>query len=357
MPTRRALLAVLLVPALALADKPAVAELFEDDADALIPLLTMGGIGGGEDVKVSAETTDVFTGKAALRVAPPQRFNRDVKDWDFPIAETPKAGEYRYLRFAWKKPGGGSLMLQFHTRKPGQDWYIRYHMGGPPPWESKVLGPAAPADWVVVTRDLFKDFGAVTLGGVAFSPLDGEGALYDHMLLGRTVADLDAATAAALLKAPSRHLGEERLKQLWADLGSSDEIVGETARWAFVAGRKDAEPFLYKTARIPERGAPKPVDAAVVKPLIADLTHYRHLTREAAVGELFRLGDGVLPHLRKAAEAAEGDAKARLAAVLDRWAARAGSDDVRLRRCVPLLRAVGTPEAKEFAAKIEKAFP
>lgn len=53
-------------------------ELFEDDADTLVPLLTMGGIGGGEDVKVSAETTDVFTGKAALRVAPPQRFSPDV---------------------------------------------------------------------------------------------------------------------------------------------------------------------------------------------------------------------------------------------------------------------------------------
>ena len=90
---RPALFAVLLFAAPARADKPAVIELFEDDTAALIPQLIMGGIGGSEDVKVEAEIGDRFAGKAALRVAPSQRFNPDVKGWDFPVAEKPKAGE------------------------------------------------------------------------------------------------------------------------------------------------------------------------------------------------------------------------------------------------------------------------
>ena len=73
--------------------------------------------------------------------------------------------------------------------------------------------------------------------------------------------------------------------------------------------------------------------------------------------ELTRLGNGVLPHLRRAAESAEGEQKARLTAMLDGWAARTGFDDLRLRRAARVLRTVGTPEARERAAVIEKALP
>src|SRR5688572_24504297 len=150
MPSRLIVLVVLLVPAAAVAAPPAVAELFEDDAAGLLAQLTHGGITGGEENRAAAEEADVFSGKCAVRVAACQRFSPDVKGWDFAIAEKPKPGEYRYLRFAWKKVGPGPLMLQFHTRRPGKDWFIRYYMGqDPPPWESKVLRTAAPAEWVV----------------------------------------------------------------------------------------------------------------------------------------------------------------------------------------------------------------
>src|SRR5687768_12263905 len=216
MPLRPLLLALLL-PALAAADPPAVVELFEDDTAGLIPQLTKGGIGGGEDVKAEGEAADVFAGARALRVAAAQRFNPDITGWAFPIAEKPNAGEYRYLRFAWKKLGDGPLMVQFCTRGQGADWHIRYHAGtDPPPWQAKVVSTAAPLEWAVVTRDLYADFGAVTLGGIAFTPYTGADGLFDHVLLGRTVEDLDRATAAALLKAPPRDpLTAAQLKELW----------------------------------------------------------------------------------------------------------------------------------------------
>jgi hypothetical protein len=333
-----------------------VVELFEDDTAGLIPKLTMGGIGGGENTKVEAETADVFAGKAALRVAASQRFNPDVQGWDFPIAEKPKAGQYRYLRFAWKKLGDGPLMVQFHTRGPKADWYIRYHAGAEsPPWQAKVVSPAAPREWAVVTRDLFADFGSVTLGGVAFTPYTGADGLFDHILLGRTVEDLDRATAAVLLKSPpTEPVTGSQLRDLWDRLGQPDGPTADAAGWQLVRARNEAVPFLRKTVTLPERKAP-PVDAEKVKPLIAGLTHYRYLTRAAALDELRKLGPGVLPHVRTAMEAAEGEAKARLQAILDGWDARAGLDVQRLRRCVTVLRAVGTPEAKELLAKIEAA--
>ncbi len=359
MPVRSAIL-VLLLPALAAAaDPPAVVELFEDDTAGLIPKLTMGGIGGGENTKVEAETADVFAGKAALRVAAPQRFNPDVQGWDFPIAEKPKAGEYRYLRFAWKKLGEGPLMVQFHTRGPKPDWYIRYHAGAEsPPWEAKVVSPAAPHEWAVVTRDLFADFGAVRLGGVAFTPYSGADGLFDHILLGRTVEDLDRATAAAMVKTPPKGaLTGSQLQELWDRLGQADGPTADAAGWQLVRAHREAIPFLRKTVAVPERKPSAAVGAERVTPLIAGLTHYRYLTRAAAEDELRKLGPGALPHVRTAMDAADGEAKARLRAVLDGWDARAGLDVRRLRRCVTVLRAAGTPEAKELLAKIEAAVP
>jgi hypothetical protein len=339
------------------ADRPAVVELFEDDAETLIPLLTMGGIGGGEDVRAAIETNDYFCGKAALRVSSAQRFNPDIKGWSFPIAQKPKEGEYRYLRFAWKKLDTGPIMIQFCSRDP-QDWGHRYHAGGAPPWTAREVAAQSPAEWTILTCDLFKDFGAFTLGGIAFTPLHGGDGLYDHVLLGRTLADLDRATAATLLKTKARPLTDVRLQQLWVELGSPDELVSSSAVWSLVAGRREAIPFLVKSVKIPERkGPPALVDAATVRPLINDLNHFRHLTRDAAAEELFRLGDGVLPHLRKAADASDGEAKARLNRMLARWVARTGLDDVRLRRCATVLRLVDAPEARELLTKIEKALP
>ncbi|HKA06621.1 MAG TPA: hypothetical protein VKD71_05140 [Gemmataceae bacterium] len=337
------------------AEKPSVVELFEDDADGLLPLLTMGGISGAEENRAAGEMEDVFSGKVALRVAPAQRFNPEIKGWSFRIAEKPKEGEYRYLRFAWKKLAPGPIMIQFCSRE--QNWIHRYHAGGNPPWSAKEVAAEAPGEWAVYTCDLFKDFGAFTLGGIAFTPLQGGDGLYDHVLLGRTVADLERATTATMLTTP-RKLSPLRLEQIWTSLGNTDEAVATAAVWTMVAGRSDGIPFMLKTVKVPVRKVPPAaVDAETVRPLIEGLNHYRHLTREAAAEELFRLGDGVLPHLRKAAASADGEAKVRLTALLDRWAARTGPDELRLRRCATILRIVHDPDGEELLKKIEKVLP
>ncbi|MGH7134395.1 MAG: hypothetical protein ACREHD_01565 [Pirellulales bacterium] len=48
-----------------------------------------------------------------------------------------------------------------------------------------------PGGFVLVTRDLFADFGEFTFTGLALAPLDGEFALFDHIYLGRHLRDFD----------------------------------------------------------------------------------------------------------------------------------------------------------------------
>jgi hypothetical protein len=355
-PTECLLGLALLAAAPAPKDPPAVAALFEDDTDAFVPLLSLGGEAKDGGGKIVAETTDVFAGTAAVRVSPFQRFHHEIKGWNFRIAEEPRADEYRYLRFAWKKEGKGPLMFQVCTRLPGRPWFRYYAGKGDPPWPAKVLAEAAPADWQVVTRDLYADFGAFDLVGLGLSPLkDGDG-LFDHVILGRTVADLDRATAATLLKDKPKPLAAGRLRQLWLDLGSPDPAVAETAVWALVAGRTDAVPYLVKNAPVAGKKA-DPVDPAKVRPLLERLGHERSAVREEATQEFLKLGDGALPHLRAARDEATGESRARLQAVLDRRDAQAPPDEHRLRRCRTVLRAVGTPEARDLLSKIEKALP
>ena len=52
------------------------------------------------------------------------------------------------------------------------------------------IDPKLPEGWVLVTRDLFTDFGEFTLTGIALSPIDGEFALFDHIYLAQKQSDL-----------------------------------------------------------------------------------------------------------------------------------------------------------------------
>jgi HEAT repeat protein len=161
-----------------------VVELFEDHTALLSGQLYV------EEGQIHAEGRDRYSGEASIRVTPNQRYNPGVAGWNFPIVEKPGPGQYRYLRFAWKKVGGRGIMIQLATTNRG--WENRY-VGGRNVhgWAAIQVDARLPADWVVVTRDLFKDFGAIQITGMALTAMDGNGALYDHMYLGRTIEDLD----------------------------------------------------------------------------------------------------------------------------------------------------------------------
>ena len=162
---------------------PPAITLFDDEAS-LVELLTEG------EGTVRLDTEAPLSGTAALAVTPPQRWNLRIPGWEYRIAETPGPDEYRYLRFAWKSRGGAGVMIELAgdgkwppAEKPLRRYYAGTNTTG---WQAIRVSPEAPADWQVVTRDLWKDFGSFTLTGMAPTAMGGE-ALFDRIELLRTL--------------------------------------------------------------------------------------------------------------------------------------------------------------------------
>jgi hypothetical protein len=165
-------------------------EIFEDN-ESFLTALTEGGGAASLDL-------DKFSGKSSIKVAPPQRFNQSLPGLQVKIRENPGPGEYRYLRFAWKKQGGNTVVLQLNhdgmwgpggSGRPGAKF--RYHAGpgGEQFGGSLEVDKTLPAKFTVVTRDLFADFGEFTLNGIALTPADGKFAWFDHIYLGQSLDD------------------------------------------------------------------------------------------------------------------------------------------------------------------------
>ena len=208
--------------------KQAVVTLLDDDAHVLVPHLTNDEDVNGRAATAATEDLDVFAGASALRVGPLQRFRAEVPGWSFPIRETPKAGEFRYLRFAWKKVGGTSITMQIHTTEPAPNWrQMNYYAGKKYfSWNLVQVDETLPTEWTVVTRDLFKDFGSRTVTGLAYTTTDGTAGLYDQIMLGRTVEDLDKASGVAVGQVkPKRALDGKERDAAWA----SDGICGRSS--------------------------------------------------------------------------------------------------------------------------------
>jgi hypothetical protein len=165
--------------------------IFEDQPDFVAKLDQGAG-------KASLVTDDKFSGTSAVKVTPDQRFNPALPGLGMKIRENPGPGEFRYIRFAWKKKGGQVICLQLNhdgqwgPQPAGAAHKFRYHAGPGECYGGSVsVAPQAPGNWVVVTRDLFADFGEFTLMGIALTPFDGEYGLFDHIYLARHPNDFD----------------------------------------------------------------------------------------------------------------------------------------------------------------------
>jgi hypothetical protein len=136
------------------------------------------------------EVVDTFRGPAAVRLVGRQRYAPGLPNWFHSVVEKPEEGDYRYVRFAWKKVGGGAPVLAFcDGGAPARCYYA----GAAPAGDGKAVkvADAAPAEWTVVTRDLFADFGAFTITGLGFANGGADAVLFDEIVLGRSVAEID----------------------------------------------------------------------------------------------------------------------------------------------------------------------
>lgn len=190
-------------------------KLFEDEPQFAAALKT-----GEGSIEFDRETK--FSGQGSLKVSGRQKYDEHLPGVEVKIRKQPQApGEYRYLRFAWKKRGGEQILFQLHYPN---NWF-RYSAG---PFEGDGFAPSVRVsnelpedDFVVVTRDLAEDFGEFTFTGMALTPVDGECAWFDHIYMARELKDFDQLPAPrppAVASAPAskrpRTLGD-----LLADYG------------------------------------------------------------------------------------------------------------------------------------------
>lgn len=164
-----------------------------DDEEAFLGTLSKG------TAAARFERSDAFSGTLAVAVAPREKYAEQIADWSFAIREQPAEGEYRYLRFAWKKTGGGGAMLE--VAREGQ-WPPAN--ADPPPGGRYVAGPnetgmdaivvadAAPAEWTEVTIDLWQDLGDCNVTGLSLMASGSGETLFDSFLLSASIADLSS---------------------------------------------------------------------------------------------------------------------------------------------------------------------
>jgi len=348
-------LAVFLVSIPTLFAQPAndrrVVELIEDDSEALINKLNNDG--GLDQTKIRQEFRDVYSGVSAIHVTPFQRFSANIEGWKYPIVEKPQAAQYRYLRFAWKRLGQPNdpigIMIQLHSNN---SWNHRYWSGfrsnQTATWGPMIqVDPKSPREWTVVTRDLFMDYGPMTITGLALTPMaDGVAGLFDHFYLGQSIEDLDRASAEAFGKTPFKApLALLELGELWEDLGKPDVKAAGSAVRKLTAGRKESVPYLTKMIRF----KPAPLDEKKIAGWIDDLGHDEFQLREAAYRELAKLGDAAIRPLQQArAKASSLEQRSRIDELLKSRGIGEGDltrDQLRLVRAVRVLEWAGTQEA------------
>ncbi|MBP3954608.1 hypothetical protein J8F10_04830 [Gemmata sp. G18] len=330
----------------------AVVELLDEGVDPLLPVLINDG--GGEAGTAVREDRDVFAGVEAVRVTPMQKYRSNIPGWNFKIVETPKnAGEFRYLRFAWKKFGGSGLMIQFHN--PATGWGHRFHAGSNVyGWAPSVQLAAKPAkEWEVHTRDLFKEFGAINITGFALAPLDGTSALFDHMLLGRSIADLDKATDAALGRVkPAKAMENQERDTHWENLMGTDRVKAASAQRAFLAAAPNYVAFI--DTQLGKLSVDKN-ERARIRKLVEELDAESFDVRDGATDELVKLGAPATEAVRALLNSAPNDEiRYRTRLILRKLNGENGpvSQSGRLARAVRVLERANTEKARELLARV-----
>ncbi len=158
---------------------PTSATLVDEDPQIVAALESGDGV-------AELDASDAWNGATALRITPMQRYSPQVNEWSFVIRERPKAGEFRFLRFAWKSAGASGVMIELANQRrwPAENSrQFRYVAGrNSTGWQAIEVAPQAPEEWTVVTRDLWKDCGDATITGISFVAMEGA-ALFDQVEL------------------------------------------------------------------------------------------------------------------------------------------------------------------------------
>jgi len=210
---------------------PIIHHVFEDEPDFVDAFI------GGEAL-LRLQNDDKFSGTSSLSLTVGMKFNPTMNQLNVPIREVPRLGEFRFLRFAWKKTGPGAMRL--HLAQDGQ-WgpeetqdpkvSLRYEVGpAAATLRSIPIAPVAPVNWEVVTRDLFADFGPIQLTGLKLECLGGGSAQFDAIALARRPEDFDKVQPKT--EDPASKLAAEVKPNVLLALKSIDDFPGSLTEFA-----------------------------------------------------------------------------------------------------------------------------
>jgi hypothetical protein len=159
-------------------------------------LLDEASLGAAKGTLISEtlvpSTDDALSGDTSFRLTPDKESGLAFAP-PIAIQEYPSWGQYRYLRFAIRQQGGGKLSVRLLTNSQRQP-VVTYEAGPGTSTRSRtrqVWAEELPDRWIVITRDLVRDFGPLELTGIVFSSRDGRTTLVDAVRLGRSPRDLD----------------------------------------------------------------------------------------------------------------------------------------------------------------------
>ncbi len=167
---------------------PTACELYED---APVPAAESANQG-----TINLITADRFSGRGSLQMTGVGVYRLGLQAAHL-IRERPQWGEYRFARFAVRRPQKqkekGRLAIEFEPAIVKPRPYRLDTGKGKPAFDSavRVWDGELPEHWIVITRDLFADFGEFEIRDVRLSCFEGEGVAVDHIYLGRSPGDLD----------------------------------------------------------------------------------------------------------------------------------------------------------------------
>lgn len=184
------------------AHPPTLVTVFDEDAK------FSSRLDAGEGTAEVIFEQQPFSGSACLKVAGKEKENVQLFPEGLPIREHPEIGEFRYLRFAWRKQGGEKICLQIgHNGKFGPEVDLegkparirrkhasyRYEAGrGPDAYgAAKNINPRLKDEWEVQTVDLYGDFGEFDFTGLSFSSVEDGTVYFDHVYLSRDNRDFE----------------------------------------------------------------------------------------------------------------------------------------------------------------------
>lgn len=194
---------------------PSPFALFEDYA-------TLTPLNGEESAKASLLSDGALSGQRAIKLTPGGRFRVDTRSV-LKIREQPGEEAFRYLRFAFRKVGGGRVSIELH-QPTEPERAIRYDAGaGEPSYgpSNKEWPAGIPDVWVMVEVDLFTEWGEVDVDGLVLGTPDGEYALIDYVYLARDQRDFNRITGVPSIADNNRQARRALIRPILDKTGPS----------------------------------------------------------------------------------------------------------------------------------------